>query len=549
MKFIVWISLLAVSVMLGACGGGGGGGSSGGPGDGTTPPARPQAIISGKVVVPSPVVGATVTAYEFDTFKKGAIIGSAALTDAAGAFAITSNSFNNYIYLEVKNGNYTEPASNVNIALEPDHLFAAIVSYTPGVAVTVNVTPYTTLATALSLNLFSMGNSATTSLTLASNRLDGVLGFVSAPLVPVDPSRSASLTSFNNSVFYGFLLAGVSQWGYDQSQAKGLLPNQVYNIASTTYASYLDLLDDGKIGGSNVYTVGTVPMTPNVLRHDVAVSTLKFANSMRNNTGFNVTFLLPQLTTYNNNTDAIFNSVATVALNENHPSIASFTPTNGASKNNTFTFTATVQDLIGFTSGQLLMDGALVQSIPVTKEQVQGVTSTAIPTTTDNNTHYFEMLFTNAVGQKISTGQIAVAFDNAGPVLYNELGPGGSVDSVNTIAGEVLVGVNNYDPVTQICHWGIAFIPDREKNLSVKLNNISATYIATANACATIGTSCVVDNYKIYLPMNGKTCVSLNIDIRDTAGNMNIIPAGHQTPLSMTLRPGNQCYISFTVCP
>lgn len=479
-------------------------------------------------VLSKPLVNATVTIYDFTNMTKGAVLGTGN-TNSTGNYDIAVRAMSGPVLVEATGGSYIEPTSNINVSLNTEQYFNAVVNFTHGSTMNVAVNPFTSFSTAKAIYLNTLGVDDQTAINSANGIFNDMLGIDVLTTQPVDVTNAANYSySLNDQLKYGYLIDGISQWTLDESTANSLPPHQVYNTAEFTRLGAMDIEDDGQFGSSAPVMIGPTTLTPDVYRHGLAVSTMKFVNSTINVAGITNSVILNYLEAYNNSTNSIFNGAAVVAMDENYPAISSISPSSG-SVNKTLTFTTKVGDLLGLTSGVLKMDGTVIQTLPVNNNQQQTITAAGIDTTGGDGSHTFEFDYTNVAGTTTTSGPINLYFDNTPPQFtisyYN-------TNDLNSFAGENLVvptsgAVTNYDSTNDVCRYAYTFMADREQNLNfvftdaVTTQTVKPYFIGTGyqNPSSTLVPNPYQDVYGVHYPMQGASCRKYTISITDSAGN------------------------------
>lgn len=465
-----------------------------------------QGTISGAVMSP-PLVSGTVSVYDYTGLVKGELLGTAT-TDSQGEYSLSIRSFDVPLLVVASGGSYSEPSSSVNIPLTAEQSFSAAVNY-EGRDTTIALTPYTTFAHAKAHYLAWLGMQEPAAITTANSQFNSITGVNVIGTTPIDVHSSDSYSfTLTERHKYGLLIAAISQWTLDETQRLSLPPHQIYNIAEFTRLGYDDIRADGEYGeaGSAKIMIGSTYMLEEVYRHELAVDAMQFVNSNKNATGLNSSAVYGFLQDYNNNVDTMYGGESIIPLNEGNPSILSFNPTSGTSKNGTFTFSATVQDLIGLSTGKLYMDGAEISTFIINKDQLQTVVSEPIDTAPGGDTqHTFNMVFTNAVGESIETGEITIQYDNVPPIYYH---CGGSVAAIQAITGGPACFTSNWNNTTKTCT--IVRMFEEPYGINSTLGNESGVYKGTTGATGV---------YTYQVPMGTSICKKLPFRATDFAGN------------------------------
>lgn len=479
-------------------------------------------------VLSKPLVNATVTIYDFTNMTKGAVLGTGN-TNSTGNYDIAVRAMSGPVLVEATGGSYIEPTSNINVSLATNQYFDAVVNFTHGSTMDVAVNPFTTFAAAKAIYLNTLGVDDQTAINSANGIFNDILGIDILTTQPDDVTNAANYSySLNDQLKYGYLIDGISQWTLDESTANSLPPHQVYNTAEFTRLGAMDIEDDGQFGSSTPVMIGPTALTPDVYRHDLAVSAMKFVNSTYNVSGITNATILNYLEAYNNSANSMFNSSPVIAMDENYPAISSVTPANGTSVNNTLVFNTSVTDLLGLTSGVLKMDGTVVQNLAVNNDQKQTFNTAGINTVIGDGPHTFEFDFTNVAGTTTTSGPINLYFDNTPPNFtifdYN-------TNTVNSYAGQTLVynnSVTNWDQSTDTCTYAFTVAADREKPLNFAFTDAHSLDVDKAFYVTTgvfDGTH-TDDLYGVHFPMQGSMCHKYALSMTDSAGNNFVMAYG-----------------------
>lgn len=470
--------------------------------------------VTGKVMSP-PLISSTVKIYAYTGMTKGVLLGTGT-TDSNGEYSIPLRTFAVPILVEAKGGSYTEPASGINITLSDEQSFSAVDEYA-GADKTIIVSPFTTFAHARAKYLAWLGVDDITAISAANGQFNNITGVNITTIFPADPDDSNSYTfTLTNNHKYGLLIAGISQWTLDETIRLNLPQHQVYNTVEFTRSGYEDILADGEYGeaGSAAIMLGSTELNEETYRHELAVDAIQFVNGNHNATGLNASAVYTYFNTYNNNQDPIYGGIATTPLNEGNPSILGYTPGDGESRNKTFKISATVKDLIGITTGQLFMDGAKVQDFVVNVDQIQSVTSSAIDTIAPGDgIHAFSMVFRNAVGDEVTTGDINIAFDNTPPQFWTCQGSNASMASLANGASCI---ENNWNSSTRTCTQLFQF--SKDELLNTTLDGVQGEYLGSYSDC-NVGGACPKDLYRYRIQMGINSCKKVVFTAEDQAGN------------------------------
>jgi len=340
-----------VTVFLCACGGG----------TGSSPPERPAGGIDG-TVFNAPVSGATVKAYSFSNGSRGELIGEA-FTNQDGAFSISLRTPNDLVLLESVGGNYREEASARDITIAPDVPMRSLVSYSSGARAGTSITFFTSVATALTEQLIATGRAPAAAVDEAFGAYNSAMGFDIRGITPADITQvSEATTAVTARHEYGFFEGAISQWTADASATNGTPAHATHNSASLLKLAYDDVRSDGKLDGKAGATqlkVGTISLTVDSYRQQLALAMLKIANSSVNKTGLRASHLLATANRWNNSTSSLFGAGDITPLNPAGPTLSTLTPAAGAGVSGTFTATVNAVDPDGVIEVQFFIDSTL----------------------------------------------------------------------------------------------------------------------------------------------------------------------------------------------
>ena len=228
MNKIVWIiSVFSVVSLLSACGGGGGDG---------LPAEAPSAALDG-TVTDAVITNGILRVFKFDDGQQGELIAET-VTDGKGDFEIANfTSQDRPIVIEVSGGRYTEEASGVSVDLLDGQVLRAYLFYEQGSAITLQVTPFTHMASCLADYKTSTGVNVNNAITEATSVFSGLVG------VDILGTKPLDITDPNNANFeltdnlrYGAVLAAISSFTAEVSEINGVTPHR-FNQNSSIYAT------------------------------------------------------------------------------------------------------------------------------------------------------------------------------------------------------------------------------------------------------------------------------------------------------------------------
>ncbi len=416
MRIKMWL-IAGLTAVLTACGGGG---------NSTLPPAVPGGSASG-TVLDGLILNGTVTAYDYSSGSKGAVLGQTTTDSATGAYSLSLQVESRPILIEITGGYYTEEAAptggTTTVTLDASDKLTALVNYTTGESLTVSVTAYTHLAAGLAEYEIASGVPVATAIDDANQRVSQFVGFDIIHTTPVEITDVANASaSPTPSIEYGFLAAAISQWVSAHTPAGAAALTQPYTSIKFDQMMHDDVAADGLLDGEGVdpngvkigLSFGTTPLGPTVYRQGIGVSLLQIAASANNKTGLtgsNSPSLLAFAEAYAANTDKMFNAVPAVSITT--PSITINAPQSSAWVHGTIQVSATVQDYAGLTSDDLVIDGGNAQALATDLTAPTWSVDTA---TLPDGPHTATVTATNAAGLT-STATVAFLVDNTPPTL------------------------------------------------------------------------------------------------------------------------------------
>jgi len=404
-------TMILLALLLTACSGGGGG---------STPSAVPTGKVTG-TVLDGLILNGTVTAYDYSTGTKGSVLGQATTDTRTGTYALSLQVESRPLLLEITGGYYNEEmAPTTNIPLDTGDKMQAVVNYTTGASITTSITAYTTAAAGLAAYEIKKGTAVATAISDANMRFSNLVGFDIIKTVPLEitdvANASASLTS---PLKYGFLAGGISMWAYN-NHPTGVAPLQKpYISIKFVQLMYQDVAADGLLNGMGTdntsnpvqLSFGTVPLSPTVYRQGVGVSMLQMAQHANNKTGLGSSMVLPFAETYAGSTDPMWAGVQLVPISS--PIVTITSPTPNAWMRGTPNVTASIQDYVGLSSAELIVNSASVSTVTT------NLTTPVFPLNTtsySDGAHTIAVKATNTVGLS-TTATVGVQVDNTPPTL------------------------------------------------------------------------------------------------------------------------------------
>jgi hypothetical protein len=317
------VSIVSFLSLLSACGGSDGGG---------VPSEAPSAVLDG-TVTDAVITNGTLRVFKFDEGKQGELIAET-VTDGNGDFEIADfTSQDRPIVIEVSGGRYTEEASGVSVDLLDGQVLRAYMFYEQGSAITLQVTPFTHMASCLADYKISAGVNVNNAITEATSVFSGLAG------VDILGTKPLDITDPNNANFeltdnlrYGAVLAAISSFTAEVSETNGVTPHR-FNQNSSIYATQVlcqDIAADGVFNGLGFInngnsvgqlSLGSVPLDVDTLRSKVAQHILSIISSDRNQTGLGVDEFVLYANEIASSTDAVFGGVPATAVDQEGPTV------------------------------------------------------------------------------------------------------------------------------------------------------------------------------------------------------------------------------------
>lgn len=483
-----------ISVLVAACSGGGN----------SAPPPVPTGSASG-TVLDGLIMNGTVTAYDYSTGSKGAVLGQATTDSRTGTYSLSLQAESRPILLEITGGYYNEEMDpSTNIPLDTGDKMQAVINYTTGAAVTTSITAMTTGAAGLAAYEIKKGTAVATAVEDANRRFSNLVGFDIIKTVPLEitdlANASASLTP---ALQYGFLAGGISMWvSKNYPNPTGLVPplQKPYISIKFVQLMYQDIAADGLLDGKGLdsnstpvqLSFGTAALSPTVYRQGIGVSMLQMADNPNNKTGLNSSKVLPFGQTYAGNTDPMWASVPTVPISS--PSVTINAPTANQWVRGTVNVAATAQDYVGLSSESLSIDGNALTTITT------NLTTPVFPVNTaiyGDGAHTITLAATNAVGLTTTT-TVPVKVDNTPP----------------TISVNATVGFSNQYPVYYCSLSGSV-----ADSTSGPVSTVYATWQGITSGSSTLVNNTFSFNLGDYITSTLTQTGPLTITATDNAGN------------------------------
>ena len=317
------IGVFSVVSFLSACDSSGGGG---------IPSAAPSATLDG-TVTDAVITNGILRVFKFDAGVQGELIAET-VTDGNGDFEIAGfTSQDRPVVIEVSGGRYTEEASGVSVDLLDGQVLRAYMFYEQGSAITLQVTPFTHMATCLADYKISAGVNVNNAITEASSVFSGLVGvniLGTKPLDITDPNNANF--ELTDNLRYGAVLAAISSFTAEVSEINGVTPHR-FNQNSSIYATQVlcqDIAADGIFNGLGFInngnsvgqlSLGSVPLDVDTLRSKVAQHILSIISSDRNQTGLGVDDFVLYANEIASSTDGVFGGVPATAVDQDGPTV------------------------------------------------------------------------------------------------------------------------------------------------------------------------------------------------------------------------------------
>lgn len=220
-----------------------------------------------------------------------------------------------------------------------------------GPAAASSLTTFTILATGLAEHLVARGQTAPAAMEQAFGAFDAALGLDVRAVTPLDITDAASATGgLTPGHEYGFYQAAISQWTAEAGTRNGTPPHATHTSASFTALAYDDVRADGVLdghAGAVELRVGTIPLTIEVYRLELAAALLRPARSAANRTGLTSERLLAAANRWNESTAIMFGGAAVTPLNALRPTLSALQPAAETRLRGPVVATVAVADPVG----------------------------------------------------------------------------------------------------------------------------------------------------------------------------------------------------------
>lgn len=427
-------SVLAISMVLAGCGGSDGGSSG-------VPEARPSGTVSG-TAFDGLILNGDVKVYAWNG-SKGELLGQGT-TDDVGEYSVQLNQVPSQpVLIEVTSGRYQEEASGRNVALRGGDFLYALKNYQQGSSISTSLTFYTTIATGLAEYMIRTGVDVNEAVARANDTVSEMIGIDIRAVTPLEVNKKSSATPVvTDQHLYGFATASVSQltkWISLQNGDENDI-HETYNSIKFAAAAYQDIASDGQLDGKDqgrIIAQGTVRLTPDVYRSDIARNMLVMANSDVNVTGLTPTDILPMAQQYNQSNSALFAGAEIRPLEALSPVITNLSHSSNEVIAGVVELSANITDTVGLEEVSLYIDGTL--------HEFQGAELAPVFTvdtsTLDDGNHEFELYTKNITGGE-TTETLSLLVSNAGTTI-SEVYP----EDQSTLTGEQTFSAKVADPI------------------------------------------------------------------------------------------------------
>lgn len=387
----------------------------------SAPPERATAAVSG-VVFQGPVAGATVRAYSYADGRKGAELAQA-LTDASGRYAFSGSLPSGVVLLEVTGGTYREEASARDITVGTDVPLRSLIRVGSNTGGTIGT--YTTFGAALADYLASRGRSLESAIDEAYTAINAAVGVDVRSTAPLDVTDVANAGGLTPAHEYGFFEAALSQWTADAGIQNNVTPHTLYTSSSMLTLAFDDLRSDGVLdgrGSNGAQRLGSVALSTDTYRHELALALLRFARSGANRTGLTSDQLLRAANRWNDSRAALFGDAAVRPISSAAPTVTNLAPVANTYVRGRFSASARVDDVVGLTTVSFGIDGSAVANAADVQQPRVDIDSS---TYSDGaRTLYVEAR--NMVGG-VTRAEHRINIDNTAPTITNFQPAEGSV--------------------------------------------------------------------------------------------------------------------------
>ena len=494
------IAILVLSALVAACSGGGGN---------AVPPAVPTGSATG-TVLDGLILNGTVTAYDYSSGAKGAVLGTATTNSTTGYYSLSIQAESRPILLEITGGYYNEEMDpTTNIPLDAGDKMQAVVNYTTGAAISTSITAYTTAAAGLAAYEIKKGIAVATAIDDANHRFSNLVGLDIIKTVPLEITDTANASAtLTPGLQYGFLAGGISMWVNNNYPSTSAALRKPYISIKFIQLMYQDIVSDGLLDGMGLdgngnqvqLSFGTIPLSPTIYRQGIGVSMLQIAQHANNKTGLGASKVLPFGETYAGSTDLMWAGVPTVPISS--PSVVITSPAPNGWMRGAVNVTATIQDYAGLSSAELFVD---TKSVGIVTTNIASFTVPLNTAAYGDGPHTIAVKATN-VSALTTTAAVVAQVDNTPPTV-----------TVNNV-------VTSFNPNTGVVTCSIT--GSVSDTVSGPLANITAAWNATPASSVTAPLT--NNTYSLAFTVGGTGAVAystgpLSVTVLDNAGNATTV--------------------------
>lgn len=221
------------------------------------------------------ISNASCSAYQITASgAKGPKLAGPSLTSSVGAYSLSST-LQTSVLIECSGGSFTDWATGSTVTLTGDDKLTGVGTIT-GDSVRVDVTPLTTMATALALKKIEAGATVPAGIAAANASIAHFYGLENLTTSPVNPTAAGSATNATQAqIDYGMLLAGFAWLAQENS-----IPNPL-DLARALASDASDGVFDGMLDSTPV-PLGGSTLSPTASTSGLADAIGAFAASPRN---------------------------------------------------------------------------------------------------------------------------------------------------------------------------------------------------------------------------------------------------------------------------
>lgn len=315
----------------------------------------------------------TVSVYEYSKGLQGTLLGSATLNSEAGySMSVELTGSKPIVMACVNGGHYKELAGGEQINLSSTDQFCTLSSFSKASFKTINISPWTNIATGLALSKISKGTTLTTAITSSDFEMTQAYGFDIKSTIA--RSLDSQATTINAASKAALLSAGVSQFTLDLAITNGLSSHtNTYSSLSYFKAAYKDVLNDGLLDGTGVsyyqgpevsIGIGATTLNGGSYNSSIARGVIKFIDSSNNQTPLNIEDVLSDQEALAKTDNSLFGEEITTI---NEGGIDSFSPiftevnlVNDSVLNGAVNLAVSASDDLMIDSIQFFVDGEVI---------------------------------------------------------------------------------------------------------------------------------------------------------------------------------------------